>query len=45
MSKFGELGLPLGFMTDRHIRFALAEETLVAPGTWSDECMRHASYH
>lgn len=44
VDKFDELGIPPGFLTDRHIRTALENDTLIARGTWTKECIRHASY-
>lgn len=42
--KFNDLNIPVGFMTDQHIRLSLNEGFLIDRGSWEDEFVRHASY-
>ena len=44
MSKFEDLHLPLGFLTDRSIKRALESGYLIDRGTWQADLIRHASY-
>jgi deoxycytidine triphosphate deaminase len=44
MPSFEELGIPVGFLTDRQIRLALENDALLLPNTWCENSIRHASY-
>lgn len=44
MPDFEELGIPVGFLTDKQINLALENKTLILPNTWAAESIRHASY-